>query len=121
MSGACGHALGTAVDSPAILLDGNEQQVPVDRRVTLTTGTDERRAQSGVGRIGNVVNLEPVEVAHDGVITGDGEVRVHEAEVARCGIHRRDSWNAGQFLQIADGLFGVVVARRQTDPRIVLG
>ena len=71
-----GAALRAAVDATAGLLDRDEQQVPVHRRVTLAAGADERPAQDRVGRVADVVDLEAVETAHDRVVAGERQVRV---------------------------------------------
>ena len=63
-----GRALGAAVDAAARLFDRHEEQVAVDRHVTLAARAHERRAQGRRGGIGDVVDLEAVEVADDGVV-----------------------------------------------------
>ena len=78
-----GGALAAAVDAAAGLLDRHEEQVAVDRHVTLAARAHEGAAQGRVGRVGDVVELEAVEVAHDRRVAGEGEVGVHEPEVAR--------------------------------------
>ena len=61
----------------------------VHRHVALSAGADERDAQRRVGRVRDVVDLEAVEAADDGVVTGERQVGVDEAEVARRGVERR--------------------------------
>ena len=78
-----GRALRPAVDPTARLLDRHEEQVPVDRHLALPAraddGGDDRRS---VG-IGDVVDLEAVEVADVGPISLQREVGVDEGKAAR--------------------------------------
>src|SRR5690606_4511547 len=76
------HAAGAAVEAAARLLDRHEEQVAVDRHVTLAAGADDRRQQLRVTRVGDVVDVEPAEVADEELIAAEGEVRVREVERA---------------------------------------
>ena len=62
---------------------------PIHRHVTLAAWADERAREHRFGRIRDVVDLEAVEAADDGVVLREGEVRVDEAEVAGRRVERR--------------------------------
>ena len=63
------------------LLDRDEQQVAVDRRVPLATGADGRVDELGLVRGGDVVDVEPVEAPDERVRLVEREVRLGDGEV----------------------------------------
>src|SRR2546430_17444519 len=69
-------------------LTRRKQQVAVYRDVVLRIGADVGRDQGGMARLREVPHLQPVEVALDDVVPGEGDIRVQEAEVARIGVVR---------------------------------
>ena len=75
-----GRTLRTAIDPPARLLDRHEEQVLVDGHLALPARADDRRHDLRVGRIGDVVDLEAVEVSDEGVVALEGEIGVDERE-----------------------------------------
>ena len=74
-----------AVDPGPGLLDRHEQQVAVHRHVALPAGADDAGDDRRAGRVRNVEDVEPVEVAHERVVATEREVRGDEAEVAGIG------------------------------------
>ena len=72
----------------------------------------------GRGRVGDVVDVEPVEVADEGVVAAEGEVGGHEREVARVGgvDEARRLVVVGTLLEVADGRLGVEPARHRDRP-----
>ncbi len=114
-----GGTLSAAVDAAARLFDRHEEQVAVDRHVTLTARTHERRAQGRRCGIRDVVDLEAVEVADDGVVTAEREVGVDEPEVAGSRVERRDARQAREQLDVARRRLGVEVTRRKVFARVV--
>ena len=114
-----GSALGAAVDPAARLLDRHEEQVAVHRHVTLAAGAHERRPQRRSRGIRDVVDLEAVEVADDGVVTGERQVGVHEAEVAGGRVERCHAREARQQLDVARRRHRIEVARREVDAGVV--
>src|SRR5262245_34650915 len=76
------HALPAAVDAPARLLDGEEEQVSIESGIALATGAHERAAQLRIVRIGDVPHLKAVESALHDDVPLEREIAVQEAEVA---------------------------------------
>jgi hypothetical protein len=82
---AASRALRAAVDPAAGLLDRHEEEVAVHRHVALAAGADHGCPQCRCGRIGDVVDVEAVEVARERVVAAEREVRVREAQRADVG------------------------------------
>src|SRR5262245_33380917 len=78
-----GHAVPSAVQSPASFLDRDEEEVVIDRWVPLAAGTDERRAKNRFLRVRDVPHLKAVVVALEDVVTLEGHVRVDELVLPR--------------------------------------
>src|SRR5690349_24389267 len=74
------YASRAAVDAPARLLDGHEQQVAVNRKIALTAGADDRRDQARLRGGRDVVDVEAVEIADEQLVAPEGHVRVPELE-----------------------------------------
>ena len=69
-----------AVDAASRLLDRHEQQVSVDRDVTLAAGTHHRGHQLRLARILDGVGVETVEIAGEEPIARERDVRVGEVQ-----------------------------------------
>ena len=110
-----------AVDAGAGLLHRHEQQVPVDRQVALAPRAHHVGDVHGSGRIGHVVDVEPVEVAHEGVVAPEGEVGGHEREAAGVGgvDEARRLVVVGTLLEVADRRLGVEPAGIEIVPGVV--
>ena len=121
LTGVSGEALGTAVDAAAGLLDRHEQQVAVHRDIALAARADERAVQHRVVRVRDVVDLEAVEAADDGTVTGEGEIGVDEPEVVGRRVERCNPRIVVEVLDPACRLGPREVAGRKPDPWILLG
>src|SRR5207244_10188447 len=86
-----GHALRAAVEAAVEVLAGDEEKVAVDRDVVLGVGTHIERDERGVARLRDVPHLEAVEVALNGVMAREGNIRIEEGEVAGIGIDRKST------------------------------
>ena len=99
-----GSPLGTpgraAVRARARLLRGHEEQVLVDRHLTLAARADHGGPDRGVRRVGDVVDLEAVEVPDERVPALEREVRVDETEIAWV----RRIEEAGRFRRVREQL-----------------
>ena len=89
-------AAGAAVETAAVLLDRHEQQVAVDRDVTLSARAGDGGDQLRLPRVFDVVGREPVEVAHHDVDALEGEVGVREVEAAASAPRGRRRGGAGR-------------------------
>src|SRR5690606_2576474 len=76
-------ALETAVEAPARLLDGIDQQIADDRHVPLSPRANDRAQVHGRAGVADVVNIEAVIVARDEHVSGEDEIGVREIEEAR--------------------------------------
>ena len=111
---------GAAVGARPGLLGGHEEQVPVHRDLALAARADDRGADLRIGGIGDVVDLEAVEVADERVVTLEREIGVDEGEAARV---RRVEEAGGlgavrEQFEAVRGDAGVVEAGREADPRV---
>ena len=109
-----------AVDAATRLLHGHEQQVPVDRDLALAARADDGGAKRRVGGIGDVVDLEPVEVSDEREAPLEREVGVDEAEgsgIVRVGESGR-LVAVSEKLEAGGGNARVVKPRTQTDARV---
>lgn len=106
------YALRAAVEPGAGILSGDEKEVLVHRDIALGGRTDVADYRDGVDRIRDIPHLNPVEVALDGVIPGEREVRVGSAD-ERVGGRR-----GGQHAEVPDCFAGVEHAGRQADARV---
>src|SRR5262245_17671094 len=116
------RALTAAVEPASRLLHGEEEQVPVESRVALTSGALELASQLWVVRIGDVPHLESVKpTLHDDVAL-EREVSVQKREVT--GIRRiveaLGLLAAPEKLHSARGLLRVPPSRPQTHAGIRL-
>src|SRR5947209_1435746 len=73
-----------AVEAGAGLLDRQEQQVLVHRRIALPAGTDQGGSERRLLRVRDVPDLQAVVVALEDVVPAEGKVRVDERVLARC-------------------------------------
>ena len=107
------HALGAAVDPAALALTRDEQEILVHRDVALRRGAEILGLEGRLGRVGNIPHLEPVVVALDRVVAGEGEVGIGDpGKLGRLG-------NVGDDPHVpARLLCGVAGAGAETDPRI---
>ena len=113
-------ARGAAVGASPCLLGGHEQQVPVHRDLALATRTDNCCADLRVGGIGDVVDLETVEIADERVVALERQVGVDEGEAAGvCRVGEAVGLGAmREQLEAVRGDAGVIEAGRKADPRI---
>ena len=107
-----GNSLDAAIDAAGLPFARHEQQVPVDRHVALRRRAHIGQHRGRLRRIRDVVDLEAVVVALDGVLAGKGQIGVGDAEEF---LRRR---RGGHQLQIPRGLARVPLAGRQAHPRI---
>ena len=75
-------ALRPAVEAPAPLLDRHHEQVAVHRHVTLAAGADDRRQKFRLPRIGEIVDVEAVEIADEEMPAAERQVGVGEVQSA---------------------------------------
>jgi hypothetical protein len=116
------HALRSAVDAAAVLLDRHEKEVPEHGQVTLPAGADDRGGQGRVRGIGDVPDGETVEATHEGVVSAEGEIRGRERD--RAG-HRRVEESGRlvpvrQQLHVHAGRLGIEPAGAEPDSRVGL-
>ena len=88
---------------PRVSSTDMKSEVPEHRGVALAAGADERGAQHRVGRVGDVVDLEAVEAADDGVLADQRQVGVDEAEVAGRSVEGRHPRIVVEQLDVAAG------------------
>ncbi len=84
------NALRSAVEPAACLFHRHDQQVAVDRHVSLTARAHDGGDEPGLPRIFDVVGIEPVEAAEEEMIPLEREVGVREAKCVRP--RRRLTW-----------------------------
>src|SRR5712691_4101985 len=70
------HALGAAVEAASRLLDRHEQQSAAHGHVALAAWTDDRCQEAWLVRTLDVVDVEPVVVAHKGAGPAEREVGI---------------------------------------------
>ena len=91
-------ALVTAIQPPSPTLAGHEEEFPVHRDIALRRGTHVGDHRDRIRRVGDVPHLNAVVVALDGVVAGEGQVRVG---LAHEGLLRR---RRRQHAHVPDGL-----------------
>ena len=65
-------ALRAAIDASVHGLGRHEEQVAVHRHIALSPGTDQRRAELDLHRVIDVVEVDPVIVAHEEMVAAEG-------------------------------------------------
>ena len=107
------YALGRAVDPTVVGLDRHEHQVPIHRDVILRRWAGIRRDELRLGGVRHVPDHQTAEVALNGVLPGEGDVRVPRAT------HRRRRLRAAGDLHVRDRFLRVVQAALEADARIL--
>ena len=100
---------------PVDTLARHEQQVLVHRDVALRRRAEIRLRDRRLRRVRDVTDLEPVVVALDGVLAGEGEVRVGDADEFLRRRRRR------HHLHVPGGLRCCPLPRSQPDPPVRRG
>ena len=107
-----GNALDAAVEPPRQSFARHEQQVLVDRDVALRRRADIGHHRRRLDRIGDVVDLEAVVVALDGVLPRERQIRVRHSQKLLARRRRRDQPH------VPRRLCGIPAAGRQAHARI---
>ena len=87
------NALRSTIDASASLLHGHEEQISIDRNISLSSRTNHGCDRMGLCRVLNGVGGKPVEVAHEQVVARERDVGVCEIQSGRTG--RRDGRRIG--------------------------
>src|SRR2546425_5894255 len=74
------NALGTAVEPPSSLLHRQEEQIAVDRHISLAAGTYHRCQETRLRSILDGVRVEAVEIADEEMVSAERDIRVREVQ-----------------------------------------
>ena len=100
------HTSRAAVETAAQLFDRHEEEVAVNRYVTLTAGAHDRRELPRLAGVLDVVDVEPVKVADEDLALTKGDVGISLIQVIGTWPRRRVSAGSLMFaLEPADGVF----------------
>src|SRR6185312_14544612 len=80
--------LNAAVETAVSHFYGHEKQIAVHRDVALSTGANERGEQRGLRGVGDVKDVDPIEIALEEMGALEREVGVGEGELRNDEAHR---------------------------------
>ena len=92
----------------------------INRRIHLAAGTDERRPQRELCRVGRVPNLETVEAPLHDEVLAERQIGIDQTEIVEIGgvEESRRARRERDVLEIPDRLARIQPSGAQTDPRI---
>src|SRR5450755_1789082 len=76
LAGTGGHTLGATIDAVTTAFGGDEQEVAIDRRITLPRRAEHGLPQHRLPRIGDVPDREPTEVPLKDIVAAERQVGV---------------------------------------------
>src|ERR1700690_3306597 len=102
--------LGTAIQTSIGHFNGHEEEVLVNRDITLAAGADQRGEESGVGGIGDVVDIDAVEISLEEVIALESKIGIGESELGNYHLKLFGHFRGIADAELAESLldFGIV-------------